>query len=387
MVPIMLRDASLEPSLPVRSEVRHVSEGGRRVLDLLLKSQGMSQAEITRRLDLTAPTITRLLQGFQRDGMIKVASRQVDRPGNPSVQVTLHPDYACAIGVSMMGDVLSMILMDFAGQVRGERSAAMPSMSRKAVTEKLAAFRKAIFEETQLDQRRLIGAGVGLSGFYVGRDQWMNPPPYLDDWALCDIAPVLEDAMGLPVTVDNDGTLAAVGESMFGVGRHCKNFAYLHLTNGFGGGLIVDGKPIHGHHGNAGEFGGIWGLCCDVYPNLDLLQTCVAEAGRSFSTVEEMVQTITVDTPGTAIWLDLATPAFSLLCDILAYSNDPEMVVIGGRLPRSIAEALAARITLPREQHRRGWGPPIPKVVVSEAPGDAVAIGAAAVPLTAAFFG
>jgi predicted NBD/HSP70 family sugar kinase len=383
----MLLHAPVEPSLPLRSEVRHVSDGGREVLDLLLKSQGLSQAEMTRRLDLTAPTITRLLQGFQRDGMVKVAQRQVDRPGNPSVQVTLNPDYACALGVSMMGDVLSMSLMDFAGQVRAERSAAMPSMSRQAVIEKVAAFRAAIFQEASIDPRRLIGAGVGLSGFYVGQGRWMNPPAYLDDWALCDIAPVLEDAMGLPVTVDNDGTLAAVGESMFGVGRRCKTFAYLHLTNGFGGGIIMDGKPIHGHHGNAGEFGGVWGLCCDVYPNLDLLQTCVAEAGRAFSTVEEMVQTITADTPGVAAWLDLATRPFSLLCDILAYTNDPEMVVIGGRLPPSIAKALVARITLPRQQHRRGWGPPIPKIVVAEAPGDAVAIGAAAVPLRAAFFG
>jgi hypothetical protein len=58
----------------------------------------------------------------------------------------------------------------------------------------------------------------------------------------------------------------------------------------------------------------------------------------------------------------------------------------GGRLPRSIAEALAARVTLPRDQHRRGWGPPIPKVVVAETTGDAVAAGDAVMRLKAAFF-
>ncbi|WP_145752875.1 ROK family transcriptional regulator [Nitrospirillum amazonense] len=368
------------------SVARPVSEGGRRILDLLLKSGGLSQAELTRSLDLSQPTVTRLLQGFHQDGLVRTAARQADRPGHPSVHVSLNPDFAYALGVSLLGDAVSMTLMDFTGRVRGQRRAAMPTMARPVVLERLRAFRRELEEETGIDPRRLVGVGVGISAFYVGRGRLFNPPAYLDDWAMVEIEPILEGALRLPVRVDNDGTVAAIAESLFGVGRRCRNFAYLHLTNGFGGGIIADGKPFRGQNGNAGEFGGIWTLAGVTYANLDLLQTCLKNHGHVFATVEEMVQAIDVGWDGVADWLDQAQPSFAMLCGLLAYSMDPGLIVIGGRLPPSIARALADRIVVPVPTNRRGYPPPLPAVVMAEAPGDPVALGAAVMPLREAFF-
>ncbi|MEE3627496.1 ROK family transcriptional regulator [Nitrospirillum sp. BR 11752] len=378
--------SDLDPALPVVSVARPVSDGGRRLLDLVFKSGGLSQAELTRSLDLSQPTVTRLLQGFHQDGLVRLSARQADRPGHPSVHVSLNPDFAYALGVSMLGDALSMTLMDFAGTVRGQRRAAMPTMARPVVLEKLRAFMRELTDEAGIDPRRLVGMGVGISGFYVGQGKLFNPPVYLDDWALVEIEPILEEALRLPVRVDNDGTVAAIGENLFGVGRRCRNFAYLHLTNGFGGGIIADGKPFRGQHGNAGEFGGVWTLAGVTYTNLDLLQTCLKEHGHTFATVEDMVQTIDISWPGVSQWLDHAKHSFGVLCGLLAYSIDPGMVVIGGRLPPSIAQALVDQIVVPQQNHRRDRPPPSPKVVVAEAPGDPVALGAAVTPLRNAFF-
>jgi len=382
----MVSPAPPSPALPVTPALHRVSEGGRRVLDLILKSGGESQATITRTLDLAQSSVSRLLQSFQQDGMILTARRHSDRPGQPSAHVTLNPDFAFALGVSIMGDVLAMTLMDFAGGVRAERRAAMASMSEAAVTERLGDFKASILAETKIDPQRVIGAGVGISAFFVGEPRKMNPPAYLDDWALRDIEPILERALGLPVMVDNDGNAAAIGESLFGVGRQYSNFAYLHLTNGFGGGIIADGRPIRGRYGNAGEFGGVWTLFSKAYPNLDLLRTCLEREGASFETVEEMVQKIDSNWPGVEAWLQEAAPPFSFLSTILARCFDPDAIVIGGRLPRSVASALATRIQIPAATLRRDAPAPLPSIVVAETTGDAVAVGAAAMRLKAAFF-
>jgi predicted NBD/HSP70 family sugar kinase len=382
----MVFSAPPSPTLPVTPSLHRVSEGGRRVLDLILKSGGESQATITRTLDLAQSSVSRLLQGFHQDGMILTARRHTDRPGQPSAHVTLNPDFAFALGVSIMGDVLAMTLMDFAGGVRAERRAAMASMGEAAVTERLGDFKSSILAQTEIDPQRVIGAGVGISAFFVGEARKMNPPAYLDDWALRDIAPILERALGLPVMVDNDGNAAAVGESLFGVGRRYSNFAYLHLTNGFGGGMIADGRPIRGRYGNAGEFGGVWALYSDAYPNLDLLRTCLEREGASFETVEDMVQKIDASWPGVEAWLQQAVPPFTFLSTILARCFDPDAIVIGGRLPRSIASALAGRIYVSAATERRDAPPPLPSIVVAETTGDAVAVGAAAMLLKAAFF-
>ncbi len=382
----MVFSAPPSPALPVTPALHRVSEGGRRVLDLILKSGGESQATITRTLDLAQSSVSRLLQAFHQDGMILTARRHTDRPGQPSAHVTLNPDFAFALGVSIMGDVLAMTLMDFAGGVRAERRASMASMSEAAVTERLGDFKSSILAETKIDPHRVIGAGVGISAFFIGESRQMNPPAYLDDWALRDIEPILERALGLPVMVDNDGNAAAIGESLFGVGRRYSNFAYLHLTNGFGGGMIADGRPMRGRYGNAGEFGGVWKIYSETYPDLDLLRTCLEQEGASFETVEEMVQKIDASWPGVEAWLQQAVPPFTFLSIILARCFDPDAIVIGGRLPRSIASALAARIQIPIATDRRDAPQPLPSVVVAETTGDAVAVGAAAMRLKAAFF-
>lgn len=368
------------------ADARPVSSGGRQVLDLLLKSGGASQADITRRLDLSQPTVARLIQGFQRDGMVQLASRQVDRPGNPSVHVALNPDFAYVLGVAMLGDMLSMALLDFTGRERGYRVAAMPDMSRGVVLETLARFQASLIAETGVAAERVCALGVGISGFYVGEGRQINPPAYLNDWALVEVEPILEQALGLPVTLDNDATAAAVGESVFGVGRQSANFAYLHLTNGFGGGIIANGHALRGHNGNAGEFGGIWTLDGAGYPNLDLLRTCVGDAGRPFDTVEDMVRSIDLSCPGVEAWLGQALGPFQKLAGFLSYIIDPEFIVIGGRLPESIAGELARRIVIPVATNRLGRPPPLPKVVVSQVRGDPVALGAAAMPLQAGYF-
>jgi predicted NBD/HSP70 family sugar kinase len=285
----------------------------------------------------------------------------------------------------MLGDVRSMTLMDFAGQIRGQRLGAMPSMTRPAVIDRLRQFMAELIAESGIEPRRLIGAGVGFAGFYV-EGRVFNPPTYLDDWALVDIEPILADALKMPVIADNSSTVAAIGESLFGVGRRHDSFAYLHLSNGFGGGIITDGEPRRGVNRNAGEFGGIWTQFGATYANLDLLQTCLRARGHDFATVAEMARSVDLGWAGVDDWLDLAVPSFTLLCNVLTYTIDPGLIVIGGQLPRRIAQELAKRITVRVATDRRGHPPPVPQVVAAEASGEPVCLGAAVMPLRTAFF-
>lgn len=317
--------------------------------------------------------------------MVVLTSRHAEGPGNPSVNVTLNPDYVFSFGISMLGDSLSVVLMDFIGKVRGVRSASMPSMARKPVLEHLERFRKELLDEVP-QAKQLAGVGLGISGFFVD-GRYINPPKSLNEWALIDIEPLIEEVMQLPVEMDNDATAAAIGESLFGMGRTCSNFAYLHLTNGFGGGLINGGKPYRGQHGNAGEFGGIWSLLGEGYPSLDLLRSCLEQHGKTFDTVEDMVSIIDVDSPGVDTWLDQAIKPFSTLCGLLSCIVDPEIIVLGGRLPISIGERLIDRLEIPSPGSRWGRFPPQPKLALAQVRENSVAIGAATMPMQRLYFG
>lgn len=362
-----------------------VSAGGRQLLDLVFKTGGISQAALTRRLGLAQPTVARLLQGFVAAGLVRLDARKVDRPGHPSATARIVPDFAFSLGAAVLGDAVSLSLLDCAGGLVASRRTALPEPSRAAVIAALTRFRNELFSQANVDPARVLGVGVGISAFFTGEGGQIAGPPTLDDWTGCEPVAVLEEALGLPVIVENDGAAGAIGECLFGIGRTIDDFAYLHLTTGFGGGIISDRRLYRGARGNAGEFGGIWTIGRMGYPSLQRLLDLVNEAGGAFTTVEEMLPAITAVTAGVDCWLDEAVPAFSTLCAVLSYTIDPTAIVIGGRLPASIADLLSDRITIPRAPNRRDLAPPVPRVVRSDIAGDAVALGAAVMPIQRAF--
>lgn len=370
----------------LNQHVKPLSNGARSLLDQLLKSGGASQAALTAQSDLSQPQVARLVRTFHDEGMVRISERAAQGRGNPSVHVTLNPDFAYGLGVSMEGDALSTTLIDFSGRVRATLTTAMTSMAPSKVVEQLRAMKAQVVMQARIDPARIVGAGVGFSGFFVGDPPRFNPQDRLREWATVDVAEALREPLGLSVLCENDSTAAAIAESLLGVGRSCPTFAYCHLTNGIGGGVIVDGKPIRGHAGNAGDFGGVLWFLDQGYPNLELLRDLVNGAGATYATVEDMLGRIDLRTAGVEQWLETARQPIGSLTFLLGHMLAPERVIIGGKLPRSIAQALADSVRMPRSPVRNASPFPLPSVAVSQVEGDPVAIGAAIMPLAENFF-
>lgn len=364
-----------------------MGKGARSLLDHLLKRGGVSQAELSAFADISQPQVARLVKGFQEEGLVELSNRKAQRPGNPSVHVALNPEHAYSLGIALTGDAVAMSLLDFAGRERASARTIMESMAPAKVLKELHVLRRRTIKLAAVDPTRIVGAGVGFSGSFVGEPARFNPATPLREWADLDVGTTIAKSLDMPVLCDNEGTTASIAESLLGIGRHCGTFAYFYLTNGFGGGLIVDGRAARGHLGNAGDFGGVFWLLGGPYPGLNLMRELVKKkSGRDYSTVEEMVQNIDLSTPGVSQWIEVVRDPIAKLAFILGHTLAPEKVVIGGRLPREIARALAERIVLPQTPPRNDLDFPLPAVVATEVTGDPVAIGAAMMPLRQHFF-
>jgi glucokinase len=82
-------------------------------------------------------------------------------------------------------------------------------------------------------------------------------PPNLQAWNGRSMKPALERRFGVPVVIGHDARVAALAEMRWGAARGLKNVIYVTVSTGIGGGLIVDGRPVHGVQGLAGEVGHI----------------------------------------------------------------------------------------------------------------------------------
>ncbi len=79
--------------------------------------------------------------------------------------------------------------------------------------------------------------------------------PNIPEWTDFPLTDKLTAHFGVPAYLDNDANLAALGEWKFGAGRDHHDVLYLTISTGIGGGVIIDDRLLHGHHGLAAELG------------------------------------------------------------------------------------------------------------------------------------
>ncbi|WP_258088167.1 ROK family glucokinase [Weissella fangxianensis] len=107
----------------------------------------------------------------------------------------------------------------------------------------------------QLDKERIIGVGMGTPGTVNEKDGTVQGAFNLNWKESQNVKADLETGLGFPVAVDNDANAAALGEQWRGAGNNQPEVVFVTLGTGVGGGLVNEGKMIHGAKGAAGEVG------------------------------------------------------------------------------------------------------------------------------------
>jgi predicted NBD/HSP70 family sugar kinase len=369
-----------------RPNITGASANERSVLELVRRQNGIGRAELARLTGLTNQSISRIVADLAARGLCEFGAPLPSAGKGPAaLPVYLAPAAMHTIGVSLMTDAVSLALMNFVGEVLRLDVVRPRDMFRDTVLSAVNDWIAATCLDISLERSRILGVGVAITGYFVGEDAQVNPPPGLDDWALVDISDLFGRALGLPVWVDNDGNAAAVGEQMNGVGRWASSFAYLYFAAGFGGGMVSEGRAFRGGHGNAGEFASI--LPPDyVSPTLERLRSLMALGGRRHDSLSDMIEHFELTAPGVEQWLSEAERSVSLVVSAISAITDPDAIVLGGRLPKALGLELIPRLSF-FNPPRRARPRPIPRIVCAEAASDASVTGAAILPLKALFFG
>lgn len=103
-----------------------------------------------------------------------------------------------------------------------------------------------------------IGAiGISIGGPLDHRTGTVLNFPHLPGWRDIPLRALLSEGAGAPALLDNDANLGAMAEHRFGAGRDVSSMVYLTISTGIGGGVIVDGRLVHGVGSGGGEVGHI----------------------------------------------------------------------------------------------------------------------------------
>lgn len=124
-----------------------------------------------------------------------------------------------------------------------------------------------------LDASDLAGIGVGCTGPLDLERGLIMAPWTMPRWDEVPIVRALADRFGVPVWLDNDCNVAALGEHWVGAGRGARHMVYVTVSTGIGAGVILDGRLRRGVGGNLGEVG-LMTIDFDGAPCLDGSSGC-----------------------------------------------------------------------------------------------------------------
>jgi predicted NBD/HSP70 family sugar kinase len=364
-----------------------LSDNERLVLDVVRRHGQIARAAVTAQTPLTQPWVHRLVDQLLARGLLVSGEPQRGTRGQPSVTLSLARDAAYALGISIDPDAVRLCLIDLSCAVLDDvQIVAAPSKRERALQSIVAAVGD-MCARNGVPRERLVGAGFAIPGFFIAGGQQINAPEPLREWSLVDLQPLLQDALGLSVVIQNNATAAAIGENMLGVGRWARTFCYLAFGYGFGSGLVIQGKPYLGRFGNAGEL--IFaspGSEPSRRPALRYLLDALRANGVRVASVEQMRERFDPNWPGVDEWIEHVQPTLDQVLNAVAGLLDPDAIVFGGELPAALGLQLIGRTRFWVTEHRYGIPPPRPRLVLAEAGSRAAAIGAALTPLSAHFF-
>jgi predicted NBD/HSP70 family sugar kinase len=231
-----------------------------RVISALRRHGKISRAEIARRTGLSRSTVSSLVSELQADGLVvereEPGAAHGEQGGRPPILLSFDASAGAALGIGFDHDHVRVAVADLSSTILAER--AVPIDTDHAAHEGLdvaLGLVDDLLAEAGVDRSRVIGAGLGLPGPVDQIEGLIGSSAILPGWVGVAAAEELRSRLDVPVSVDNDANLGALGEFTYGAGRGASEMVYLKITSGIGAGLILGGKLYRGWSGMAGELG------------------------------------------------------------------------------------------------------------------------------------
>jgi len=322
-----------------------------RALAVLQQRGAASQADIVRETGLSRTTVSSLVSELLEEGIVVEradSARPAPSPsgGRPATLLSLEPSSGGFVGVDFGREIVRVAVANRAGELlvdhRSDRlEVAHEAQEALAVGEAMVS-RSLV--EAELPSDRVLGAGVAVSAPVRSDSPEFASGVIFPSWAEVNVAEFFGERLGVPVHVGNDANLGALAEATFGAGRTHQNVFYVMLSEGIGGGVIIDGRIYLGQAGGAGELGHIVvnpdGQVCRC-GNRGCLATVAGGAALTAAlrqirgphiSVDDLINLSHDGDSGAARLLADAGEAVGRVLAGICSLLDPELVIIGGEV-------------------------------------------------------
>lgn len=227
------------------------------VLTCLRQHAPISRVALAEKTGLNKATITRLTRDLIEHGFVIETGVQSSVTGRPSILLELNPHGGYMIGARLDVDYCSAILTNFSSEILWRSDIRHDwNDDRQHIQNNLLTLIQEAFQQVPRTGRPVLGLGVSMPGLVDDVQGVLLFAPNLG-WRDVPIKEWLSQYFEVPIFVDNEANLAALGESYFGVAQDSDYVLYINITAGAGAGIVLNQQILRGAAGLAGEVGHI----------------------------------------------------------------------------------------------------------------------------------
>jgi len=226
-----------------------LSESERALARAVLIHGPISRSELTSRLGLSPPSLTRLAKPFLDRGLlVELDDRSDGSVGRPVRPLDVRRGLAHFAGVKITGEALHVVATDVRAGLLEYAEHPLERRDPDGVAAQVARAVRALGVD------RLAGVGVSLGG--AVREGRVEFAPFLG-WTDVPLVELVETELGVPVSLENDLVALAEAERWFGMGRGIPGFVVITIGAGIGYALVVNGQAVHSREAGVGLGGHI----------------------------------------------------------------------------------------------------------------------------------
>ena len=224
-----------------------------RIISYYINNGENSLADLGKEMDLTVPTVTKLVGELIEDGYVIDFGKQETNGGRRPNIYGLNPDSGYFIGVDIKHFRINLALINFKGDLM-QTKCDIPFQyeNSEANLESLCDSIDDFINSLNIERKKIFSVGINISGRVNSETGHSYSRYFFSEKPLSEI---FQERLGIHVSIDNDSRAMAYGEYLKGVVHGEKNILFINVSWGLGMGIITDGKLYYGKSGFSGEFG------------------------------------------------------------------------------------------------------------------------------------
>ncbi|MFT4211345.1 MAG: ROK family transcriptional regulator [Microbacterium sp.] len=363
-----------------------------RLIDTLKTHGHLTQVELAGMTGLSPATVSNIVRELTAAGVLETS--YTSRSGRRAIEVRLARQAGLVAGVHVSTRSMRIAIADVGGTVVSEHSVPLAHDHRHdAELDRVALMLTDMLESLDAEMSDLLSVAIGLPVAVDVAAGVIATPGLLPGWDGVPVAERLSLRLGVPVRVDSDANLGALGEARLGAARGLSTYAYVRVGDTISAGLMVGGEVFRGAGGKAGQLGhvtldengpvcvcGSRG-CLDAIAGGRALLARFPEDAGIHRVRDVLLRAGRGDTAARRVIADAGRSVGMALADLVNLL-DPALVVVGGELAAA-DELLVAPMRHAMERAvLEGLGA-APDVVVSRLGGRAELLGAVSAAVSA----